>query len=56
MEAKFILTDVVRAPRVLEAVQVVDSVKEVFVIGQYDGCTSLDQILQEPFDGNSFFI
>ena len=55
MEAKFILTDAVRAPRVLEAVQVVDSVKEVFVIGQCDGCTSLDQILQEPFDGNSFF-
>ena len=56
MQAKFILTDAVRAPRVLEAVQVVDSVKEIFVIGQCDGCTSFDQLLQESFDGNSLIL
>ena len=49
--AKFVLTDELRAGRVLDALASVDCVDEVLVIGQYRGCTPFDDLLQQPADG-----
>ena len=51
VDATFVLTAPARAPRVLEATADVASVREVFVIGQHEGCTPVDRILQEPVQG-----
>jgi len=48
--AKFVLTDELRAGRVLDALASVDCVDEVLVIGQYRGCTPFDDLLQQPAD------
>jgi len=47
----FVLTDELRAGRVTEAVQRLNSVKEVFVIGRADSCTPFEQLLQD--DGSA---
>ena len=49
--AKFILTDEARAKRVMEAVKDLECVKEVFVIGQAEGCTSVYELLQDNGNG-----
>lgn len=53
--AKFVLTDALRAGRVVEATAPIDSVLQVFVIGQHDGCASYDDLLQHPADGALLF-
>ena len=35
------------APSVLEAVDELDSVKEVFIIGEHAGCTPVEQLMLE---------
>ena len=35
------------APSVLEAVDELDSVKEVFIIGEHPGCTPVEQLMLE---------
>jgi acyl-CoA synthetase (AMP-forming)/AMP-acid ligase II len=49
--AKFILTDQQRAARVLDAVRDVDSIREIFVIGNQERGTSFDELLQQPAQG-----
>ena len=49
--AKFILTDEARAKRVVEAVKDLECVKEVFVVGEAEGCTSVYQLLQDDGKG-----
>ena len=50
--ATFVLTDALRAGRVLEATVDVASVREVFVVGEYEGATSIGQLFQEPIEGD----
>ena len=45
--AKYIVTDNANAARALEAVKDLDAVKEIFVIGEHVGCTSVSQLMQE---------
>lgn len=53
---KFVLTDYDRASRIVQVVQRLDFVKEVFVIGDVavTGCTLFDQLLQDSDDGKAF--
>ena len=55
-QTKFILTDEDRAPRILEAVRDLDFVKEVFVIGKFDGCTPAQVLFEDDGQSNSSFI
>ena len=48
---KFVLADSARAARVVEAVKDLEFIQEVFVIGQADGCTSVDELLQDDGSG-----
>ena len=52
--AKFILTDQQRAARVLDAVRDVDSIREIFVIGNHERATPFDELLQKPAQGSHF--
>jgi hypothetical protein len=45
--AKYIVTDNANAARALEAVKDLDAVKEIFVIDEHVGCTSVSQLMQE---------
>ena len=47
---KFILTDEIRAPRVVEAVKGLDFVQEIIVIGEAEGCTPVAEFLQDSGD------
>jgi len=47
LQSKFILTDELRAERVKEAVKDLPFVQEVIVIGQADGCTPIDLLLND---------
>ncbi len=49
--ATFVLTDPVRAGRVLEATAGATSVREVFVVGHHEGATPVDRLFQEPLEG-----
>ena len=49
--AKFILTDQARAERVVEAVKDLECVEEVFVIGEAEGCTPINELLQDDGKG-----
>lgn len=53
IKPKFVLTDEQRAPRVVQAVKGLDFVQQVFVIGQAEGCTSVDELLQDDGAGES---
>jgi hypothetical protein len=52
--AKFILTDQQRAARVLDAVRDVDSIREIFVIGNHERGTPFDELLQKPARGSNY--
>ena len=54
LQSKFILTDEVRAERVKEAVKDLPFVQEVIVIGQADGCTPIDLLLND--DGKGWYL
>jgi len=47
VRAKFVVTDQLRAERVLNAVRDLDFVEQVFVIGQAPGCTPIDELLTD---------
>jgi acyl-CoA synthetase (AMP-forming)/AMP-acid ligase II len=47
IKPKFVFTDEARAPRVMEAVHGLDFVEEVFVIGQAEGCSSVEDLFQD---------
>lgn len=51
--SKFVLTDRLRAPRMVEVVSRLDFVREVFVIGDtaVSGCTPFEDLFQDPGDG-----
>lgn len=50
---KFVLTDYARAGRIVDVVQELDFVREVFVIGDkpVTGCAQFDDLLQDSGDG-----
>ena len=49
--AKFIVTDETRAERALEAARQSDTVQQVFVIGQAEGCTSISELFEDDGTG-----
>lgn len=51
VRAKFVVTDEARAGRVLDAVKQLDCVQEVFVIGQAEGCTPIDELFKDDGAG-----
>lgn len=50
--AKFVVTDKLRAERVVESVRGLNCVEEVFVIGQAAGCTPFEDLVND--DGQGF--
>lgn len=54
---KFVLTDQLRATRMVEVASRLDFVREVFVIGDtaVQGCKLFEELLQDSGDGNIFF-
>ena len=48
---KFILTEEADCQKILEAISGLDYVKEVFVVGQAEGCTPVDVLLEDNGDG-----
>ena len=52
--AKFVVTDEEHAERVVQAVDDLHCVEEVFVIGEAAGCTPIDQLMND--DGAGDFI
>lgn len=52
LRPKFVLTDEARAPRAKEAVEGLAFIQDIFVIGQAQGCTSIDTLLEDDGLGN----
>ena len=46
------MTDNVRAERVLDATKQLDCVQEVFIIGNREGCTPIDQLFNDDGTGS----
>jgi hypothetical protein len=53
---KFLVVEENTAPSVLEAVEEMDSVQEVFVIGEHPGCTPVEQLMLEGSTNITFIL
>jgi|LakMenEpi03Aug12_release.lakeMendotaPanAssembly.Ray.scaffolds.fasta_scaffold2652921_1 hypothetical protein len=57
MGSKYVVTDYARAGRIVDVVQRLDFVREIFLIGDQPvaGCTLLTELLDDPGDGKFKF-